>query len=106
MLDYIFSFHQKIFAAGDRWLMERGIITPIAHNNIVLNLYAATGVPYLEYFINPERKTLEVILYQKRWKLLFFGGKKIYNQAYQLLNEYLLDYTIRVHVDIFKKKKM
>jgi hypothetical protein len=96
---------EQIIAAGDRWLLDKGIITPLAHNNIVLNLYASTKVPFLEYFINIERKTLEVILYQKRWKLLFFGSKRIIQTAQQLLQEYLIDYEIKVKSKIYKKRK-
>lgn len=97
---------EQVFAAGDSWLRKYGIVTPIAHNSIVLNLYGAfPKVRYLEYFLpeDSSRRKVWVILYVPFWKLLFTNREKMIDSVIDFLREYLFDYEINVELKRYKK---
>jgi len=90
---------ESLFIAGDAWLMKYGIVSPIAHNNIVTNLYMNfPQVKYLEYFLDTENRKVEVVLYIKFWRLLFTRKDRLISDAINLLKEYLYNYTITVRL--------
>lgn len=96
----------QLFAAGDAWLRKFGIVSPIAHNAVVLNLYAAfPKVKYLEYFLPEDgsRRKVWVILYVPLLKLLFVNRNKMVDDVIEFLKEYLHDYDIQVELKRYKK---
>lgn len=98
---------EQLFAAGDAWLRKYGIVSKIAHNSIVTNLYVAfPKVRYLEYFL-PEDSSKErkvwVRLYVPFWKLLLVNREKMVDEVIFFLREYLSDYDIKVELKRYKK---
>ncbi len=101
---------ERIFAAGESWLRQYGVVqnNAIVHNNIVLNLY--TNFPkakYVEYFIPTDetKREMTVVLYFSAWHLLFKNRDKIIDDVIDLINQYLHDYTVRVELRRFSKKQ-
>ena len=99
---------EEIFSAGDSWLLRYGVISPVAHNNIVANLYVHfPQAKYVEYFMNVEERAIEVIMHFDRWYLfksfLFRKEEKLIDDVFSLLREYLHDYKITVRVKRYKK---
>jgi len=96
----------QLFAAGDAWLRKYGMVTGIAHNAIVMNLYVAfPKVKYLEYFLpeSTENRKVWVILYVPLWRLLFMNRDKMVEDVIFFLREYLDSYDIRVELKRYKK---
>lgn len=95
----------KIFAAGDAWLRKYGMVdNPIVHNNIVLNLYMNfPKVKYVEYFMNPKERSIEVVMHYGFWYLLFHNKDELIDQVIDLLKEYLHNFDITVKLKRFKK---
>ena len=96
---------EQLFAAGDAWLRKYGIVSPVQHNAIVLNLYMAfPKCRYVEYFMTrpPERK-IHVILHFPFFRLLFSNRDKIVDDAIGFLKEYLHEYTITVELKRYRK---
>lgn len=56
---------EQIFSEGDAWLRKYGAISPIAHNNIVSNIYMNfPQVRYLEYDVKSEEdRILDVTVF-------------------------------------------
>jgi len=98
----------KIFAAGDSWLRKFGVIdpnlNPVAHNNIVANLYVIPGVEYVEYFMPQDftKRWIKIKLYLPFWKLLFTNKDKLIERVVQTVKEYLDGYDVTVEVKRYK----
>jgi hypothetical protein len=97
---------EAVFAAGDAWLRKYGMVTSIAHNAIVTNLYVAfSKVRYVEYFLprNPEVRKVLVVLHFPTLTLLFSSREKLVNRVVDFLKEYLHNYEITVELRRYKK---
>jgi hypothetical protein len=97
---------EQLFAAGDAWLRKYGVVSNVAHNNIVVMLYMNfPKVRYVEYFItqNPEDRRIQVILHFGFWNLIFKNKEAVIDSAITLLKEYLHDYDITVELKRYKK---
>lgn len=98
---------EKVFAAGDAWLMKYGVVSPIMHNNIVLVLYSQfPKIKFIEYFITPqeeEDRAIKVVLYLNTWRCLFTNTRKLIENVESVLEEYLYDYEITVQIRRHKK---
>ena len=95
---------EQIFAAGDAWLTKYGVVSPIMHNNIILNLYMHfPKVKYVEYFLYPNAtRKIHVVMHYRFIDLLFRNKEKIIDEVIELLKEYLYDYEITVELKRFK----
>lgn len=96
----------EIFASGEAWLRKYGIVSSIAHNSIVSNLYVNfPKVRYLEYFIpdDSSKRRVWVILYVPTWKLLFTKKERMIDEVIDFLREYLDGYDIKVELKRYKK---
>lgn len=97
---------EKLFSAGDAWLMKYGIVTPVAHNNIILNIRVqCPKVLNVEYFLDNEARKIDLTLFVSRWFLLFGRKKKLTKKVLDLLNQYLHGYEITVKLRRFKEEK-
>jgi len=102
---------EKVFAAGDAWLMKYGIVSKIAHNNIVANIYVNfPKIKYLEYFMPdpnlfPNKREIHVVLYLGFWRGLLTNKEKLIDKVMDLVKEYLHDYKITVEVKRYKKNR-
>lgn len=100
---------EKVFAAGDAWLLKYGIVSPIAHNNIVANLYVNfPQIKYLEYFMPdpamyPDRREIEIVVYLGLWRMVFSNKDKLIDGIMDLIKEYLHDYKVTVSVKRYKR---
>lgn len=97
---------EQVFAAGDAWLRNHGLVTGIAHNAIVANLYVNfPKVRYLEYFLPEDgsRRKVWVILYVPFWKLVFTNRDAEVDKIIEFLKEYLQGYDIKVELKRYKK---
>lgn len=100
------ALNEQTFAAGDAWLRGHGVLSKIAHNAIVANLYVNfPKVRYLEYFLpeDTERKKVWVRLYVPFWKLLFSRRERMIDNVIVFLRDYLKDYDIKVELKRYKK---
>ena len=88
-----------LLVQGDTWLLRHGIVTPQAHNGITLNIYIQfPKVKYLEYYLDPEDKKIDLTLYLPFWTLLFTNKERLIDDIFVMLAEYLEDYE-----NFFKK---
>lgn len=97
---------EQVFAAGDAWLRKYGMVTSIAHNAIVANLYVNfSKVRYLEYFLPEDttRRKVWVVLYVPFWKMLFTNRDRMIDDVIAFLRDYLNDYDIKVELKRYKK---
>ena len=99
---------KKLFAAGDAWLMKYGIVSPIMHNNIVLNLYAQfPEIKYLEYFLpqdEDDKRELHLVIHLTTLRCLFTNTNKLKERIEDVLMEYLHDYEISIYIKRYKKE--
>lgn len=97
----------QLFAAGEAWLRKYGVVTNIAHNAIVTNLYVNfPKVRYLEYFLPQDvsrNRKVWVILYVPFWKLLLTNRERMIDDVIMFLREYLDGYDIQVELKRYKK---
>lgn len=97
---------QELIAAGDAWLRKYGVVSSVAHNSIVLNLYVAfPRVRYVEYFLpeDTSRRKVWVILYVPLWRLLLTKRDKLVDDVIMFLREYLDGYDIQVELKRYKR---
>lgn len=96
----------QLFAAGDAWLRKFGLVTAIAHNSIVANLYVNfPKIRYLEYFLPRDSTTRKVwvVLYVPLHRLIFTSRDNLIDEVIQFLREYLDGYDIQVQLKRYKK---
>ena len=99
------EFHQVI-SAGDAWLRQYGVVSPMMHNNIVLNLRAKfSKIKQLEYFLStdPNQRALKVVIYISFWTKIFSNTNKLVEDIIATLEEYLHNYANTVEIRRFKK---
>lgn len=95
---------ESVFKAGDAWLMKYGAVTPMMHNNIILNLYMNfPKVKYVEYVMNQEERSIKVIMHFSFLSLLFRNKENLIDSIIDLLKDYLHDYNITVELKRYKK---
>ena len=97
---------EQVFAAGDAWLRRYGIVSPIAHNSIVLNLYSAfPKARYIDYFLPRDmtQRKVWVRLHVPFWKLLFCNRDRLIDNVIDFLREYLHEYDIQVELKRYKR---
>ncbi len=93
----------SLLIQGDAWMRAEGIITPITHNNIILNLYVNfPKVKYVEYFMKPDEKAIEVVLHLRTITALFTNKDALMTAAIGVIKEYLQDYDVTVKLKRFK----
>ena len=98
----------SVILAGDAWLREYGVITPVVHNNIIINLYMNfPKVKYVEYFMTDPKeeddaKAIEVVLYLSFWGALFTNKTQLIEDAIALIREYLKDYKVSVRIKRYR----
>lgn len=96
----------QLFAAGDAWLRKYGMVTSIAHNAIVANLYVNfPKAKYVDYFLPKDsaHRKVWVRLHVPFWKLVFTNKDKMIDQVIDFLREYLTDYDIQVELKRYRK---
>jgi hypothetical protein len=99
-----FSLSPEAITAGDRWLLENGIITDVTHNNIILNLYMNfPRAQYVEYFMDMEDKSIEIHLYFTKFWNWWYKNGKLLEKAKDLLVPYLGDFKISVKKELYVK---
>jgi len=92
-----FTDLEQIFAAGDAWLLKYGVVTPLTHNNIILNIRVQfPKVKNVEYFLNQEERKIDMTLFVGKWFLLLGRKKKLIRQVLSIINEYLYGYDIQI----------
>lgn len=92
-----FTDLEQIFAAGDAWLLKYGVVTPLTHNNIILNIRVQfPKVKNVEYFLNQEERKIDMTLFVGKWFLLLGRKKKLIRQVLSIINEYLYGYEIQI----------
>lgn len=95
---------QEILADGDQWLLKHGVVTPVTHNTILINLYVNfPKVEYIDYYIHPDNREIEVNLYIPFFKLMFTRRQQMVDKVFELLVEYLKDFTVSVNLKRYKK---
>ena len=93
-----------LVSSGDAWLREYGIITPMMHNNIVLNLRMHfPKAKDVDYFMNPDEKTIHVRLFLTPWGAFTSNTTKMIDSAINLVSQYLTDYKVTAEIKRFKK---
>jgi hypothetical protein len=102
---------EEILSVGEAWLRQNGIITPIVHNSIVINLYVMfKDVKYLEYYMDIYSKKIDLTIYTSFWvvfknllKTVFRSNKPLLSDEVTMaLLEYLPDYNIKVKMRVYK----
>lgn len=96
----------QAIAAGDAWLLKYGVVSPMSHNNIVLNLYMNfPKVKFVEYFMsqNPEERWIKVVMYYSFWTLLFTNKDTLIDTIVDVLHQYLHEYDVTVELKRHKK---
>ena len=98
------ELHQVI-SAGEYWLRKHGMVSPLMHNNIVLNLRTKfSKIKQLEYFlpIDPNQRELKLVIYISLWTKIFSNVNKLIADVIATLEDYLSNYEITVEVKRFK----
>lgn len=100
---------EQIISMGDDWLRRYGIVSPFAHNSIVLNLRMKYDfVKNLEYDLDPEERKLNLTLYLSRgrlfWMTLTRKRDALIDDVIIFLNDYLHQYDITVQLLPYKKE--
>lgn len=94
---------ENVILGGDRWLMNNNVISEYTHNNIILNLYMITPAQYVEYYLDSNTKSIEVILHINTLRLLFMRKNKLMDTVIACLKDYMPDYHITVTLRRYKK---
>lgn len=95
---------QAVLVEGERWLLSHGVVTPVTHNNIVLNLYMNfPHVKLVEYFMDTPNKTIKVFLYMNTWRALITNKENMTGDVLEVLSQYLTDFRIEVNFKRYKK---
>lgn len=93
--DESFKDKTSFVSSADKWLRENGIITPVLHNNIIINLYVNfPKAKYIEYFMDPEAKQIEIYFHLSKVRFILTNEVKLERQARKLITEYLPDFTV------------
>jgi predicted transglutaminase-like protease len=95
---------EDLIAEHDAWLRQNNIVSPFTHNTIVLNLYAQFPVKYLEYEMDIENKTVNLILYMSFWRALFTRKGKLLRTVLEMFKEYLPDYKVAATVAYYSSQ--
>lgn len=106
MSDDSVSELEQVISAGTAWLTKYGVVGPIMHNNIILNLYVAfPKARYIEYFLSKdtENKKVLVVLHVPMWSLLFTNKSRLIDNVIDFLREYLDNYEITVELKRYRK---
>lgn len=86
---------------ADKWLRDNGVITPVLHNNLIINLYVNfPKAKYIEYYMDPDALEIEIYFHLTKLPYLFTKEAKLERQARELISQYLPDY----HVTARKRK--
>ena len=98
---------EQVIAMGDEWLRRFGVVSPFAHNTIILNLRMKfPKIKNLEYLLDSEERKIELILHVPRgylfWITLFGRSDRFIDEVMMFLGEYLHHYQITIKLTPYK----
>lgn len=92
---------RNVLKDSDSWLMKYGMITPQKHNSVIIDLYTVfPQIKNLEYYVDPNNRRLELILYLSFWRLFLmfitFKTGFFLRDVLQRLEEHFEGYAINI----------
>jgi len=95
----------KIISAGDAWLRKYGVISPMMHNNLVLNLRTQfPKIKHLEYFMapDPNQREIKLVVYVSLWTLIFNNANNLIDNIISVVEAYLYNFKVNVEIKRYK----
>lgn len=97
-LNYIFN--------ADEFLRGSGYLGTFQKNTLILNtLVLCDKAKNVSFDIDTNKQTINVVLYFKRWKMLFLNRNKIIQRLSSFYKDYLPSYSFKINFDIWQKNK-
>jgi hypothetical protein len=101
---------RNVLQDSDSWLMKYGMITPQKHNAVIIDLYAVfPRIKLLEYYVDPDNRRLELILYLSFWRLFLmfitFRTGHFLRNVLQRLEEHFEGYAVNIKLRRLSKAK-
>lgn len=93
----------KAIEQSDSWLMRYGMVAPQKHNAVVIDLVTAfPEVKDIEYYVDPNDRKIETVLYLSKWRLLWlwitFSSNKFLSKIISRLEEHFQGYAVRAEM--------
>lgn len=89
----------QVLSVGEQWFIKYGEVNAEGHKQ--LKRLLSDSIPKaarIEYFVDTEARTVDVVVYLKRWASLFSNPTNLAENVLELLKECLSDYEITVQV--------